>query len=174
MLGTGVSCLTHSSAKGDDGVRANAGSARQGRPSARPREVASMCRLLAVVFVLVCFVGVAGAEPKPDRAPDDLPAVKIEVTGILVVEEAESQDPKQTARPGKPEKVFRIKDLDDYDFCVTDDLREKAAKLANKKVMLDCYSLFGIAPPPSFGGSFTGFPLPVYKSVRFSLVVRTI
>jgi hypothetical protein len=133
-----------------------------------------MCRLFAFVFGLVCVLGATGAEPKPDRAPDDMPAVKIEVTGVLVVEEVENQDPKQTVRPGKPEKVFRIKDLDDYDFCVTDELREKAAKLANKKVVLDCYSLFGIAPPPSFGGSLTGFPLPSFKPVRFSLVVRTI
>jgi hypothetical protein len=130
-----------------------------------------MRRLIAVVFGAWCVFGAAGAEPKPDKASDTLPAVKIEVTGILVVKEAESQDPRQPARPGKPETVFRIKGLDDYDFCVTDELRAQATKLANKKVVLDCYSLFAIAPPPPFN---SGISFPFVRSIRYSLVVRSI
>jgi hypothetical protein len=129
----------------------------------------------ALVWGLFALSAGADEPPKPG---EDAPTIKVEVTGILALEKidvVERQAPDAQPRKVK-QTVLRIKGLDDYTFAIAPEMVEKAEKLANKKVVLTCTTLFALPPPPSHGLG-TGAPGPpsqYTQRVRFSLFVAAI
>jgi hypothetical protein len=87
--------------------------------------------LLSVLVVLAA----SAADP-------DMPTVRVEVTGVLVVAPGGGGD------KAKFGPVFKIKGLDHYAFIVPPGLREKAKKLAGKRVVLEGFSPFAAQQVP--------------------------
>jgi hypothetical protein len=148
-----------------------------GDSSGKVGEVLMRTLWLALAWGM-CVLGTVAAEPP---LPEDAPTIKVEVTGVLAVEKIEffaRPDPEQPARKVK-QTILRIKGLDDYTFAVAPELVERAEKLANKKVVLTCTTLFAL-PPMSHGiGTFPGpgpgsFAPSQVQRVQFSLFVAEI